>query len=281
MGNVYKKTTLPASLKAHPGNGSCLTTYSPPEAPMLNRIVLSDKLCPEIDITASCNPDEPWTGQASINTHKTQELTQPLGDAANAITGSWMEQWLDEEALLDPLPPPQELEQDEILGDRYEVLDGTLLTTPYPCWSHQEIAGRLFYTLDSWARSNHYGRVAISPCLKLGDGDRLMPDVTWISPSRFNALIDSRGQLTGVPELVVEVLSPSREDERCDRQLKFKIYSREGVKEYWIVDPIHQQIQVYCRQETVLALVATYQRDEAVESHLLPNCIFSLDAIFA
>ena len=37
------------------------------------------------------------------------------------------------------------------------------------------------------------------------------------------------------PEICVEVLSPSTA--RADRQVKRRLYQREGVREYWVVDP--------------------------------------------
>jgi len=193
---------------------------------------------------------------------------------------SMLNAWLEDDIPLASLTLPQEFHDDGWVGDRYEVLDGAMLSVPYPGWTHQEITGRLFYILDMWTRSNRQGRVATTPCLYLANGDRIMPDVAWVSEHRFRRQMDARGHLRGVPELVVEVLSREMEDGRCDRQLKLKIYSREGVKEYWIVDPTQRQIQVYCREQAVLALAATYQQDEVLESRLLPNCLCSLDTLF-
>jgi Uma2 family endonuclease len=45
------------------------------------------------------------------------------------------------------------------------------------------------------------------------------------------------------PDLVVEVLSKSTEDR--DRGVKYDDYCREGVSEYWIVDPRVQRVQQY------------------------------------
>ena len=47
----------------------------------------------------------------------------------------------------------------------------------------------------------------------------------------------------GAPELVVEILSKSTETK--DRKLKFRLYERAGVKEYWIVDPMEVSIEVF------------------------------------
>ncbi len=47
----------------------------------------------------------------------------------------------------------------------------------------------------------------------------------------------------GAPDWVVEVLSPSTS--RKDMREKFDLYEREGVREYWIVDPFSQSVHVY------------------------------------
>lgn len=60
-------------------------------------------------------------------------------------------------------------------------------------------------------------------------------DVVWVSKETL-ALMDEAGHLTGAPELVVEVLSVSKEDQRRDREAKLKFYYSRGVKEYWIAD---------------------------------------------
>jgi Uma2 family endonuclease len=69
----------------------------------------------------------------------------------------------------------------------------------------------------------------------------------------------------------VEVLSPGARNERRDRDLKLKLYSRQGVQEYWIADWLLRTIQVYRRQEAELRLVATLRGDDVLTSPLLPG----------
>jgi Uma2 family endonuclease len=45
-----------------------------------------------------------------------------------------------------------------------------------------------------------------------------------------------------VPDLVVEVLSPSTK--RIDQEQKKRVYERNGVREYWLVDPVSQSVHV-------------------------------------
>jgi len=67
------------------------------------------------------------------------------------------------------------------------------------------------------------------------EDEDVIPDLVWISRERKALAMDEQGHFQAAPELVVEVLSPGPANERCDRELKLKLYSRQGVLEYWIV----------------------------------------------
>lgn len=64
------------------------------------------------------------------------------------------------------------------------------------------------------------------------------PDVMVVCDDKFTGSI-----YTGVPKLVIEVLSKATEDR--DLGIKLDVYERCGVEEYWIVDINKQEITVY------------------------------------
>lgn len=165
-------------------------------------------------------------------------------------------------------------------GKRYEIIDGELIVTRAPRWSHQEITGRIFAALDIWSQNTGLGRAAINPGIIFTDEDSVIPDVVWASNERLDRLMDEAEHLIGAPELVVEVLSPGEKNEQRDKQLKLKLYSQQGVQEYWIVDKNLRQVQVYRRDNAVLVLVATLQAGDSLTSPLLPDFVGPLNQVF-
>jgi Uma2 family endonuclease len=95
--------------------------------------------------------------------------------------------------------------------------------------------------------------------------------LVWISRGRLAAARDSVGHLRAAPELAIEVLSPGTTNERRDRELKLKLYSRQGVQEYWIVDWRLRTVQVYRRSDQQLQLVGTLGDGDILTSPILPD----------
>jgi Uma2 family endonuclease len=67
------------------------------------------------------------------------------------------------------------------------------------------------------------------------------------------------------------------ENIRRDREVKLKLYSSRGVREYWIVDWKLQQIEVYRREQANLKLIATLFGNDILSSPLLPgfSCVIA------
>jgi Uma2 family endonuclease len=163
---------------------------------------------------------------------------------------------------------------------RYEIIDGELLVTRAPHWKHQTTIGNLSAELTYWSRRYRLGDVATTPGVIFGGDDNVIPDLVWVSQGRLADILDAQGHLTAAPDLVVEVLSEGAGQERRDRELKLKLYSIQGVLEYWIVDWRKKSIQVYRRENAALVLVATLFENDAITSPLLPDFVCKLTEIF-
>ena len=154
---------------------------------------------------------------------------------------------------------------------RYEIIDGELFVTRSPHRRHQQVCGKIFRQLDAWSESSGRGETIVAPGIIFSEADSVIPDVVWVSRERLAQIEDEAGQLLGAPELVVEVLSPGQQNERRDREAKRKLYSIQGVQEYWIVDRFTQQIEVYRRNQAQLTLLTTFLSHDDIKNPLLPE----------
>ena len=166
-------------------------------------------------------------------------------------------------------------------GNRYEIIEGELVITGMPQWKHQEVTNNVCVELTIWSRQTGLGEAATNPGVVFTDTDEVIPDVVWVSYERLAQILDESGHLAGAPELVVEVMSPGEENERRDRQSKLKLYSVQGVREYWIFDRLQQKVEVYLRENGVLKLAMTLFKEDNLTSPLLPGFSVSVAALFA
>jgi Uma2 family endonuclease len=165
-------------------------------------------------------------------------------------------------------------------GKRYEIIDGELYVSTQPSWHHNYTCIAIIMELEKWSRSTGIGQVNMAPGLIFAEDDDVAPDLVWISHARRDVALEDDGKLHAAPELVVEVLSPGRANERRDREVKLNLYSRRGVQEYWIVDWRQRKIEVYRREALALNLVTTLYETDALESPLLPGFSCPLATLF-
>lgn len=117
--------------------------------------------------------------------------------------------------------------------NRYEVIDGELFVTPAPILPHQRAVLQLALWLDPYVRSHGIGEVIASPAdVEFGRDTLVQPDL-FVMPLGSGPLPRTWKEI-GRLLLAVEVLSPS--SARADRRVKRRLYQRQSVPEYWIID---------------------------------------------
>ena len=127
-------------------------------------------------------------------------------------------------------------------GCRYELYDGEMFVVPSPLVKHQRATRELLKLLDAYALQTG-GEALDSPIdIVFTDYDVLQPDLVFFDKSRVHQLYADQ-PIRVSPALAVEVLSPSTV--ATDRGRKMQVFARFGVKEYWIVDPTAQTVEVY------------------------------------
>ena len=140
--------------------------------------------------------------------------------------------------------------------NRYEILEGELTVTPAPSTKHQTASGNLFVLLAHYIKERDLGRLFYAPIdLILESTSVLQPDLLFVSKDRQHIITERA--IEGVPDLVVEILSPTTS--RSDRVTKAQIYARHRVPVYWIVDPEQEVIEIYLPEADGYRLAATLQ----------------------
>lgn len=157
-----------------------------------------------------------------------------------------------------------------------ELIDGEIIVTP-PTDLHQHIVGSLYFALRLAFPTGIY-RLAPTG-IYLDEFNIVEPDIFWVSPENQAChLMDAR-YWQGAPDLVIEVLSPSTATK--DRKTKFALYEKFGVREYWLVDPEAQLIEVYRLVAGAYGRPAHFGKGETLIAALLNDAAISLDAVFA
>jgi Uma2 family endonuclease len=149
--------------------------------------------------------------------------------------------------------------------------------SPAPNFKHQEISSNLHGIFWNFLQKKPCKVIAAPfdvylPALK-GDGQTVVqPDLCVICDT---SKIQKQG-CVGAPDLVVEILSLG--NSRKEVTKKFQIYEQAGVKEYWVVFPYEQIIQVYILQENKFQLQPLL--DNSIKSEVLEGIELDLDEIF-
>ncbi len=160
-------------------------------------------------------------------------------------------------------------------NNRYELINGELIMAPSPISNHQKIVGDIFFKLKQLEQTNK-GQVYISPLdVVFSDTEVYQPDVLFILNENSDII---RERIFGVPDLVIEVTSPSTE--QIDRQVKYSAYEHHGVKEYWIVDEKNGTVEVFALQNNEFARIVYAKGDETASSKLIDGFSISLKNIF-
>ena len=123
----------------------------------------------------------------------------------------------------------------------YEIIEGVKIISPAPMLNHNTIINNLLFVFNSYMRDKNCGAVfGDNVDVHLPDGNVFRPDVSVVCDL---SIADRYGNINGVPDLVVEILS--RSTQKHDRGVKMQVYERNGVKEYWIADQLNKSIEVY------------------------------------
>lgn len=160
---------------------------------------------------------------------------------------------------------------------RYELIEGELLMTPSPIPKHQRILRKLEFILEKFVSENNLGEIFFAPCdVYLDDENVIQPDIMFISKERLNIIGEKNIQ--GAPCLTIEIISES--SAYMDMVQKKLLYAKFGVKEYWIVIPEEESIEIYLLKDNIYELYKTYRKNDTLETASLKGLKIELKKIF-
>ncbi len=156
-----------------------------------------------------------------------------------------------------------------------ELINGEVIMAPSPVDKHQEILGNLHFKLKPLVDT---GIWRFAPADVHLDGINVVqPDLFWVSPdSQICHLVEGR-YWHGAPDLVIEILSPGTT--RQDRDTKYRLYEKSGVREYWIVDAEELYIEVYSLRDGAFKRQGIFGLGETFESAVLNGLALQVDAL--
>jgi len=135
-------------------------------------------------------------------------------------------------------PPKTIMEVFKMLpeGTLAEIINGSIQMSPAPTPSHQSIVRELAYAILNYIKQQGKNdHIFFAPCDVFLDEElnAVQPDIIFISAAKESIIRDEA--IHGVPDLIIEVLSPGNSNH--DLVTKRDLYQKFGVQEYWVVTP--------------------------------------------
>ena len=170
--------------------------------------------------------------------------------------------------------------------ERVELIKGWIYKmSPAPRRRHQKISSKIsneFFTFLKGRTCEIYTAPFDVRLIKdKGKNSEIetvvQPDISIICDK---SKLDERG-CVGSPDLVIEILSLSTS--KKDYGVKFDLYEENGVKEYWIVNPELNSIEIYSLENQKYILFKEFiekEEDQKIQGKLFPNLSLDIKDIF-
>ena len=151
--------------------------------------------------------------------------------------------------------------------ERYEYIDGEIYLMSSPDIFHQLIHARIFTHIANWLKGKKC-QVFSAPFDVTLANDELksknvvQPDL--LVSCDYLEQKDEKNRYTGIPALVIEILSPSTRS--IDQVKKLNVYLEGGVGEYWVVDPRDRRVTLYSFIDRQLEDFVLFKYPDVVKS---------------
>lgn len=170
------------------------------------------------------------------------------------------------------------------IGERFEIIKGKLFKmSPAPKRVHQKILGIIFtriFNLLNGERCEVYSapfdvRLPVKSKKNEDIFTVVQPDICVICDREK---LDDLGCI-GAPDLVIEILSKG--NSKKELQNKYEVYEESGVKEYWVINPHHENMIVYTLVNGSYMPSRLLTRGDSVTTEILPGFELDLEGLFS
>ncbi|MCP5502848.1 MAG: Uma2 family endonuclease [Leptospiraceae bacterium] len=154
----------------------------------------------------------------------------------------------------------------------YQLIEGRIIFMYSPSFRHQQVSMNLSYLIKNFLMENPIGEVVTAPLdVRLDEKNVVQPDILFVSIRRSNII---ERKIMGAPDFIIEILStPRRDTLQCISTRG--LYGRFLVKEYWIVHPEEEWIEVYHNKAGIMWKQQTARAGDTITSKAIDG--FQLD----
>lgn len=169
--------------------------------------------------------------------------------------------------------------------ERVELIRGWISRmSPAPLVTHQRILGRLSLPIGNYL-VNKKCELFVAPFdVRLTNKRKSVPNksITSVVQPDLSIIcdldkLDKKGCI-GAPDWIIEILSPG--NSRKEMKEKFSLYEENGVREYWIVDPVHLMIQVFDLTDNKFNWRGNYVKEDMIPVGIFEDFYIDSDAVF-
>ena len=149
-----------------------------------------------------------------------------------------------------------------------ELVEGRLVVSEPPGWTHGSIAVHVSAVLHAFVRAHGLGRVVVESGYVLARRPDTVrgPDVSFVRADRLPAADVAHRFYEGAPDLAIEIVSP--DDRAAEVARTVQGYLRAGTRAVWVVHPDTRSIVVHGPD----GLARLHGPDDAIDgSDVLPG----------
>lgn len=159
---------------------------------------------------------------------------------------------------------------------KWEFIQGEVVMHSPALSRHLLATMRTYKLLDAYVSTRALGGVYVEKAMTCFPRNDYEPDVMFFGTAKAALIVPDTLKFP-IPDLIVEVLSPSTEAR--DRGIKFQDYALHGVAEYWIIDPVAETVEAHRLEGDAYAPVPR-QTEGTISSDVVPGFEIPVRTIF-